>query len=56
MTSWSEKEGGGQNKREEKKCEREREEWEEGGSSLFNAEWLDLQLHADCIASTAENT
>lgn len=31
MTSWSEKEGGGENKREEKKCEREREEWEEGG-------------------------
>lgn len=24
MTSWSEKEGGGENKREEKKCERER--------------------------------
>lgn len=27
-----------------------------GGSSLFNAERLNLQLHADCIASAAENT
>lgn len=26
------------------------------GSSFFNAEWLELQLHADCIASTAEYT
>lgn len=56
MTSWSEKEGGGARTRGKKRSVREREEWEEGGSSLFNAEWLDLQLHADCIASTAENT